>query len=255
MIEVRDLWKKYRRPHLKVTSLKEAVLAFLRGQTGYVEFWALEDITFAVSPGEAVGVIGPNGSGKSTLFALLARVLEPTRGSIKVEGRVCPLLELGTGFHPELCGRDNVYLNASLLGLSRDEVESRYQDIVGFAELPEVMDAPVKTYSSGMVVRLGFSVAVHMDPDVLLIDEVLSVGDEYFQHKSLDRLMQFKRAGKTIFVVSHDLNAVERLCERSFWIQAGRLVMDGPSPQVIQAYREAVDRQERGGGQASRCSR
>jgi len=248
VIEVRDLWKQYRRPHIKITSLKEAVVAFLRGQTGYTEFWALEEVSFAVAPGEAVGVIGPNGSGKSTLFAIIARVLEPTKGKVKVAGKVCPLLELGTGFHPELSGRDNVYLNASLLGLSHGETRARYDSIVEFAELPEVMDAPVKTYSTGMLVRLGFSVAVHMDPEVLLIDEVLSVGDEHFQHKSFARMREFKEAGKTIFVVSHDLAAVERLCERSLWVQGGKLMMDGPSPQVIQAYREAVARQEQGTG-------
>ncbi len=248
MIEVRDLWKQYRRPHIKITSLKEAVVAFLRGQTGYTDFWALEGVSFAVAPGETVGVIGPNGSGKSTLLAIIARVLEPTKGLVKVEGKVCPLLELGTGFHPELSGRDNVYLNASLLGLSHDETRARYESIIEFAELPEVMDAPVKTYSTGMVVRLGFSVAVHMDPEVLLIDEVLSVGDEHFQHKSFARLKEFREAGKTIFVVSHDLAAVGRLCQRSLWMQDGKLITDGPSPQVIGAYREAVAKQEQGPG-------
>jgi len=248
VIEARNVWKQYRRPHIKITSLKEAVVAFLRGQTGYTDFWALENVSFSVAPGEAVGVIGPNGSGKSTLLAIIAKVLEPTKGMVKVEGKVCPLLELGTGFHPELSGRDNVYLNASLLGLSHDETRARYESIIEFAELPEVMDAPVKTYSSGMVVRLGFSVAVHMDPEVLLIDEVLSVGDEHFQHKSFARLREFREAGKTIFVVSHDLLAVQALCERSLWMQDGRLITDGPSREVIRAYREAVAKQEQGPG-------
>ncbi len=248
VIEVQHLWKKYRRPHIKVTSLKEAFVAFVRGQTGYTEFWALEDISFSVQPGEAVGVIGPNGSGKSTLFAIIARVLRPTKGTVSVRGKVCPLLELGTGFHPELSGRDNVYLNASLLGLSHEETLARYHDIVAFAELEDVMEAPVKTYSTGMLVRLGFSVAVHMDPEVLLIDEVLSVGDEHFQHKSFDRLKQFKDEGKTVFVVSHDLFAVEKLCERSLWVQHGKLLMDGPTSEVIEAYREAVAQQEQSVG-------
>jgi ABC-type polysaccharide/polyol phosphate transport system ATPase subunit len=251
MLEVREVWKKFRRPHIRVTSLKEHVVVFLRGQSGYDDFWALKGVSFTVSPGEAVALIGPNGSGKSTLFAMLARVLEPTKGTVRVEGRVCPLLELGTGFHPELTGRDNVYLNGSLLGLSHREIERRYQSIVDFAELPDVLDAPVKTYSSGMVVRLGFSVATHVDPDVLLIDEILSVGDEHFQHKSFAKLREFKEAGKTICVVSHDLNGVQQLCERTIWIEYGVVKMDGVTAEVIQAYREAVAESERGAAGAA----
>ena len=248
-IEVRDLWKQYRRPHQHVSTLKEALVAFFRGQTGYEEFWALRSVSFAVEPGEVVGVVGPNGSGKSTLLAILARVLTPTRGSVKVEGRVCPMLELGTGFHPDLSGRENVYLNASLLGLNRRETNSRYGAIVEFSELGDFMDAPVKTYSSGMVVRLGFSIAVHLDPDVLLIDEVLGVGDEHFQHKSFDRLMQFKQQGKTILVVSHELNAIGRFCERAIWLDHGHMMMDSTSAQVVQKYRSAVEEVERAAGQ------
>jgi len=250
VIEVRNVWKQFRRPHVRVNSLKEAVVAFLRGQTGYTDFWALQDISFTVSPGECVGLIGSNGSGKSTLFAMIARVLDPTRGAVRVDGRVCPLLELGTGFHPELSGRDNVYLNGSLLGLSHRQVEARYQDIVTFAELPEVMEAPVKTYSTGMTVRLGFSVAVHVNPDVLLIDEVLSVGDEHFQHKSFSRLQQFKEEGKTIFVVSHDLGSVQTLCERAIWIERGELKMDSDSEAVIASYRRAVAEADQAAGAA-----
>ncbi len=241
VIEVRDVWKKYRRPHKQVNSLKEAVVAFLRGQSGYEEFWALKDISFSVRAGEAVGLVGPNGSGKSTLLALVARVLKQTQGSIRVDGRVCPLLELGTGFHLELTGRENVFLNASLLGLRNRETARRYQEIVDFAELPDVMDAPVKTYSTGMVIRLGFSVAVHLDPDVLLIDEVLSVGDEHFQHKSFERLLDFKREGRTIFVVSHNLDAVKQLCERAIWLDRGRIIKDTDSAEVVTKYRAAVE--------------
>jgi len=249
-IQVRDLWKQYRRPHQRVSTLKEAIVAFLRGETGYEEFWALRSVSFAVEPGEAVGVVGPNGSGKSTLLAIMARVLTPTRGAVSVSGRVCPMLELGTGFHPDLSGRDNVYLNASLLGLNRRETAGRYDAIVEFAELENFMDAPVKTYSSGMVVRLGFSVAVHLDPEVLLIDEVLGVGDEHFHHKSFDRLVQFKQEGRTIFVVSHDLGSVERLCARAIWLDQGHMVMDSDSPQVIRKYRAAVEEWEQRDGEA-----
>jgi ABC-2 type transport system ATP-binding protein len=245
VIQVEDLWKRYRRPHVRATSVKEAALSFLRGQRGYEEFWALQDISFTVGAGEAVGLVGPNGSGKSTLLGILARVLQPTRGSVEVNGRVCPMLELGTGFHPELTGRENVFLNASLLGLSHRETERRYDAIVDFAEIPEVMDAPVKTYSSGMVIRLGFSVIVNLDPDVLLIDEVLGVGDEHFKHKSFGKLLDFKRAGKTIFVVSHDLDAVVSLCERAIWFDRGRAFQDGDSKEVVNAYRAAVAAWER----------
>jgi len=245
VIEVNDVWKKYRRPHVKTSSLKEAVLAILRGQQGYDEFWALQGVSFEVQQGEAIGLVGPNGSGKSTMLGMLARVLKPTRGSMSVKGRVCPLLELGTGFHPELSGRENVFLNSSLLGLSRRETQQRYDSIVDFAELGEFMDSPVKTYSTGMVIRLGFSVAVHMDPDVLLIDEVLGVGDEHFQHRSFGRLLEFKEEGRTIFVVSHNLESVRILCERAIWLDRGKIVKDEGSEEVITKYKAAVEAWER----------
>jgi ABC-2 type transport system ATP-binding protein len=229
---------------MKAGSLKEMLLAVLRGQRGYDEFWALREISLKVEAGEAIGLVGPNGSGKSTMLGLLARVLKPTKGTVRVEGRVCPLLELGTGFHPDLTGQENVYLNASLLGLSRKETRARYGDIVDFAEIEEFMDSPVKTYSTGMVIRLGFSVAVHMDPDVLLIDEVLGVGDEHFQHKSFKRLLDFKREGKTLFVVSHNLDSITALCERALWMDRGRLFRDGDAQEVAFKYKRAVEEWE-----------
>lgn len=214
--------------------------ALLRGQTGYSDFWALREVSFTVGGGECVAVIGANGSGKSTLFAILAKVIRPTQGTVRVDGRICPLLELGTGFHPELTGRENIYMNSSILGLSHKETQARYDSILSFAELPDVLDAPVKTYSSGMIVRLGFSVACHVDPEVLLIDEVLTVGDEYFRHKSFRRLKEFKDQGKTIFVVSHDLSTVQALCERAIWLDQGEMRMDGDAREVIKAYRASV---------------
>lgn len=239
-IEADSIWKQYRRPHVKATTFKEAALALLRGQRGYDEFWALQDVSFAVEQGEAIGLVGPNGSGKSTMLGILARVLRPTRGAVEVTGRVCPLLELGTGFHPDLTGRENVFLNASLLGSGRRQTAARYGDIVDFAELSDFMDAPVKTYSSGMVIRLGFSIAIHMEPDILLIDEVLGVGDEHFQHKSYARLAEFKRAGKTLFVVSHSLTGITRVCDRAIWLQRGRIVTDGDADEVVKQYHDAV---------------
>ena len=245
VIAVRDLWKQYRRPHVKATSVKEAALQFLRGQRGYDEFWAVREVSFEVEAGEAIGLIGPNGSGKSTVLGILARVLKPTRGQVSVRGRICPLLELGTGLHPDLSGRENVFLNASLLGLGSRQTADRYDDIVEFAELHEFMDAPVRTYSTGMVIRLGFSVAVHMDPDVLLIDEVLGVGDEHFQHKSFGRLLDFKREGKTLFVVSHNLDSIQALCDRAIWLDRGRAFRDGDAREVVAKYKAAVKAWER----------
>lgn len=245
VIQASELWKQYRRPKVKAGSLKEAALAFFRGQRGSEEFWALRDVSFSVEKGEAVGLVGPNGSGKSTMLAILARVIKSTRGAINVVGRVCPLLELGTGFHPDLSGRENVFLNASLLGLGHRETAARYEDIVDFAELHEFMDAPVKTYSTGMVIRLGFAVAVHMDPDILLIDEVLGVGDEHFQHKSFGRLLDFKKAGKTLFVVSHNLDSITSICDRAIWLDRGRIVKDEDAVEVVTKYKLAVEHWER----------
>ena len=244
-IEIQNLSKLYRRPHLRATSLKEAMLGVLRGQRGHDEFWALRDVSFSVEPGEAVGLIGANGSGKSTMLGIIARVLKPTGGTVAVRGRVCPLLELGTGFHPDLSGRENVFLNASLLGLSHRETAARYRDIVSFAELRDFMEAPVKSYSTGMVIRLAFSVAAHMDPEIMLIDEVLGVGDEHFQHKSFARLHELKEQGKTIFVVSHNLESVKLFCKRAIWLDSGRLVGDGEVSKVVADYRAAVAVYER----------
>ena len=240
VIDAQNVHKRYRRPHVKAHTVKEATLAFLRGERGYDEFWALNDVSFKVEAGESIGLVGPNGSGKSTLLGLLARVLKPTSGAVSVTGRVCPLLELGTGFHPDLSGRENVFLNASLLGLTHKQTVDRYDSIVDFAEIGEFMDAPVKKFSTGMVIRLGFSVAIHVDPDILLIDEVLGVGDEHFQHKSLARLLEFKRQGKTLFIVSHSLSSIVEVCDRAIWLDRGRVIMDGDAEDVVTKYKRAV---------------
>lgn len=240
VIDAQNVCKRYRRPHVKAHTVKEAMLAFLRGDRGYDEFWALNDVSFKVEAGESIGLIGPNGSGKSTMLGIVARVLKPTSGAVSVKGRICPLLELGTGFHPDLSGRENVFLNASLLGLSHKETIACYDSIVDFAEIADFMDAPVKTYSTGMVIRLGFSVAVHVDPDILLIDEVLGVGDEHFQHKSLDRLLDFKKQGKTLFVVSHSLSSILDVCDRAIWLDRGRIVKDEAAEEVVTKYKLAV---------------
>jgi len=200
-----------------------------------------------------VGIVGANGSGKSTLLKLLAGILRPTEGEVEVRGRMAALLELGAGFHPELTGRENVEIAGLLLGLSRKEVAARFDAIVRFAELEEFLDAPLRTYSSGMAVRLGFSIAAHSDPDVLLVDEVLAVGDEAFAHRSLEKFAEFERAGKTILLVSHDLSLVAERCRRALWLDGGRVAADGPARDTVARYREAVA-QEEGGKRLGRDS-
>jgi ABC-2 type transport system ATP-binding protein len=234
-ISVSGLWKNYRLYIERNQFLKAAVLRGRRAQ--YEEFWALKDVSLEVPDGKTFGVIGHNGSGKSTLLKCLAGILVPDKGKVSTTGRVSALLELGAGFHPELSGRENVFLNGAILGLKKREIEKRFDDIVEFAGLEQFIDSPVKNYSSGMFVRLGFAVAVNVDPDVLLLDEVLSVGDENFQRKSAEKIDQFRRDGRTIVLVSHGLGSVEQLCETAAWLDHGQVMAIGPSADVISQYR------------------
>jgi ABC-type polysaccharide/polyol phosphate transport system ATPase subunit len=200
------------------------------------DFWALQDISFEIQKGDIVGIMGRNGSGKSTLLKLLSRITAPTSGSAEIRGRVASLLEVGTGFHPELTGKENVYLNGSILGLKRQEIDQRYGQIVDFAEIPDFMETPVKRYSSGMRVRLAFAVAAHLDPDVLILDEVLAVGDAAFQKKCLDKIEQTRNSGVTILFVSHSAESVRRLCTRGIVLHEGRLVMDSTAEEAVARY-------------------
>ncbi|MEO8348499.1 MAG: ABC transporter ATP-binding protein [Acidobacteriota bacterium] len=247
-VDVRSLTKLYRRWGRKrsVGTLKSALLSGRPGRALAPDdaVPALSDVSFQVAPGETVGIVGPNGSGKSTLLKLLAGIIQPTSGSVTVRGRLAALLELGAGFHPEISGRENIQINGLLLGLSRREIASRFDQIVRFAELEEFLDAPVKTYSSGMAVRLGFSIAAHCDPDVLLVDEVLAVGDEAFARRSLEKFAEFQRAGKTLLLVSHDLALVAEHCRRAIWLDRGRVAADGPSSETVARYRESVAEKE-----------
>jgi ABC-type polysaccharide/polyol phosphate transport system ATPase subunit len=247
-VEAIGITKLYRRWGRKrsVGSFKSALLSGRPGRALAPDqaVPALTDVSFAIAAGETVGVVGANGSGKSTLLKLLAGVLRPTAGTIAVNGRLAALLELGAGFHPEISGRENVLINGLLLGLTKREIASRFADIVRFAELEDFIDAPVKTYSSGMAVRLGFSIAAHCDPDVLLVDEVLAVGDEAFAHRSLEKFSEFERAGKTLLFVSHDLGLVAERCRRAIWLDRGRLAADGPSAETVALYRESVSERE-----------
>lgn len=203
---------------------------------GVEDFWALQDVDFELSAGESVAIIGRNGSGKSTLLEILTGTLAPTRGAVSVQGRVAALLELGSGFHPEYSGRDNVFLNAQLLGLSRQEVEQRFDDIAAFADIGDVLDHPVKTYSSGMLVRLAFAVQIALDPQILIVDEALSVGDYFFQQKCFRRLRQMRDNGLTLLFVSHDMGTVRDLCSRALYLQHGRLLWDGEVNAAVQRY-------------------
>ncbi|MFN2387111.1 MAG: ABC transporter ATP-binding protein [Thermoanaerobaculia bacterium] len=247
-IFVRDATKLYRRYGRKrsVGTLKSALISGVgaRALSADEAVPALSGVSFEVAPGESVGVVGANGSGKTTLLKLLSGILRPTSGEVSVRGRLAALLELGAGFHPEISGRENVLITGLLLGLSRREIADRFQAIVRFAEIEDFLEAPVKTYSSGMAVRLGFSIAAHSDPDVLLVDEVLAVGDEAFARRSLEKFSEFERAGKTLLFVSHDLALVAERCRRALWLDGGKLVADGPAAETVARYRDAVAERE-----------
>ena len=230
--------KRYRLYHERNDSLKISIMR--GGRARYEEFWALSDVSLDVLAGRTFGLIGENGSGKSTLLKCMARILRPDKGRIDVAGKVSALLELGAGFHPELSGRDNVYLNGSILGLSKRELDAKFDDIVAFAGLERFIDTPVKNYSSGMYVRLGFSVAINVDPDVLLVDEVLAVGDEQFQRRCNEKFADLKSAGKTIVIVSHALESVRNLCDDVAWLDKGTIREIGPSAKVVDDYVDEV---------------
>jgi lipopolysaccharide transport system ATP-binding protein len=205
-----------------------------------VDFWALRDVSFEVGQGDVIGIVGRNGAGKSTLLKLLSRITEPTTGRIRIRGRVASLLEVGTGFHPELTGRENIFLNGAILGMSRREIIARFDEIVDFAEVEEFLDTPVKRYSSGMYVRLAFAVAANLDPEVLIVDEVLAVGDSQFQRKCLGKMKDFSTSeGRTVLFVSHSMASVRSLCTRALWLDHGRVRMEGSSLDVIRGYLEA----------------
>lgn len=237
-IEFEHVSKKFVLHHERPHSFQEMVIDLFRPRRrdDQEEFWALKDVSFEVPRAETIGLIGPNGSGKSTTLKLIARILEPTSGQIRVNGRVSTLLELGAGFHPDLTGRENVYLNGSIHGLQRREIEERFQSIVSFAELEPFIDVQVRHYSSGMYVRLAFAVAAHIDPDILLVDETLAVGDHSFQMKCLDRIRELQRRGVTIVFVSHDLSMVEHLCSHAILLHQGRVEARGRPAEVVSRY-------------------
>ena len=236
VINVENVAKRFRIYHERNQSLK---IALMRGHRAkFDEFWALQDVDLKIPKGKTFGLVGPNGSGKSTLLKVLAKILVPDRGRVQVTGKVSALLELGAGFHPELSGRDNVYLNGSILGLSKRQIDERFDEIVDFAGIREFIDTPVKNYSSGMYVRLGFSVAINVDPDILMVDEVLAVGDEEFQRKSMEKFKEFKDNGRTIVVVSHALGTMRDMCDEVAWLDHGKIQAIGAPNEVVDGYVE-----------------
>ena len=222
-------------------TMKEMLPALFAGKKTSNKFWAVNDVSFEVKKGESIGIIGPNGSGKSTLLKLIAGVTNPTKGTITTRGRVAPLIELGAGFHPELTGRENVYLNGVILCMSRKEIDGKFKEIVDFAELWEFIDQPIKHYSSGMYLRLAFAVAVHTDPDILLVDEILAVGDEKFQNKCFKKMFEFKEKNVSIVYISHNLSSVKTFCNRVIYVKHGIVVDMGDGEKVVNEYIEGID--------------
>jgi lipopolysaccharide transport system ATP-binding protein len=247
IIKVQNLGKRYRLgvPQARYGSLRDTLAGMARaplrrlqgnGRTAASQFWAVKDVSFEILPGEVVGIIGRNGAGKSTLLKMLSRITQPTTGRIELYGRIASLLEVGTGFHPELTGRENIYLNGAILGMARAEIEHNFDEIVAFSEVEEFIDTPVKHFSSGMYLRLAFAVAAHLEPEILVIDEVLAVGDARFQRKCLDKMGEVGRQGRTVLFVSHNMSAITRLCPRTILLERGAVLRDGPSSEVVGAY-------------------
>lgn len=239
IIQLRNVSKRFELASERPTTVLESLIALFarRGRRERPrELWAVHELSVDIAPGQCIGFIGRNGSGKSTALKLIAGILRPTEGEIVVNGRISALLELGAGFHADLTGRENIYLNGAILGLNKQQIDSAYDDIVAFSELEEFIDMPVKHYSSGMYMRLGFSVAVHVDPDVLIVDEILAVGDQAFQNKCLEQIYRFKREGKTIIIVSHNLGTLRNLCSHLVWMEHGRLRAAGLTDEIINEY-------------------
>ncbi len=239
VVRVRDVSKRF--VIRKDKSIKERIVNFARSNRHKDDFWALRDVSVDIQSGSTVALVGANGSGKSTLLKTIGGILQPTTGIVERRGRLAALLELGAGFHPDLTGRENVYLNAAILGLSRKQTDNYFDSIVDFSEIGEFIDTQVKFYSSGMYVRLAFAIAVHVDPDLLLVDEVLAVGDEPFQRKCMDKIAEFQAEGRTIVLVTHSAKQVLDLCDRAIVLSHGRLIFDGDAPSGIDALRRSFD--------------
>ena len=252
VIELHNISKKYRLGRIGTTSIRdslEKIWAQTRRRNGAApvprgDFWALTDVSLQVARGEVLGIVGHNGAGKSTLLKILSRITEPTSGSALLRGRPASLLEVGTGFHPDLSGRENIFLNGAMLGMQTKEIRAKFDEIVAFSEVDDFIDTPVKRYSSGMYVRLAFAVAAHLEPDILLVDEVLAVGDHAFQKKCLGKMDKVSKDGRTVLLVSHNLASIQSLCHRAIWMDGGRLKADGPAGEVVRDYLRAAMNQD-----------
>ena len=238
MIEVNHVSLCYRMSAERVSGMKEFLVQALQGKLQYKEFWALQDVDFSIEKGEVLGLVGANGAGKSTMLKVISGILKPTKGTVTVHGNIVPMLELGSGFDLELTGRENVFLNGAILGYSEDFLKEKYQEIVDFSELGEFIEMPLRYYSSGMITRLAFSIATVVKPDILIVDEILSVGDAAFQKKSKNRMMELMSGGTTVLLVSHSAEQITERCSRAIWLEKGTMKMIGPAADVCRAYEE-----------------
>ena len=236
MIEVKNVTMKFRMSDEPINSLKEIFTTALSGKLKYNEFKALDDVSFSINKGETLGLIGNNGAGKSTTLKLISGIIKPTSGTIITRGNIVPMLELGAGFDLELTGRENIYLNGAILGYSKEYLESKYDEIVDFAEIEEFIDMPIRNYSSGMMARLAFSIASVVQPEILIVDEILSVGDAAFQEKSLNRMKELMTGGATVLFVSHNIEKIKEMCDKAVWLRKGKIVQKGDAAEVCEAY-------------------
>ena len=236
MIEVKNVSMSFRLSQDRIQSIKEYLVTLAKGKLKYKEFWALKNVSFTVRPGEVLGIIGRNGAGKSTILKVISGILKPTEGSVSVRGNIVPMLELGSGFDFDLTGRENIYLNGSILGYSSHFLDEKYDEIVSFSELGEFIEMPIRIYSSGMMMRLAFSIATVVNPEILIVDEILAVGDEAFQRKSRQRMLELMGGGTTVLFVSHSLDQIREMCDRVLWLDHGQIKMLGETKEVCDAY-------------------
>lgn len=236
MIEVKNVSMSFRMSQDRIQSIKEYLVALIKGKLKYKDFWALRDVSFSVPPGEVLGIIGHNGAGKSTVLKVISGILKPTSGSVSVHGNIVPMLELGSGFDFDLTGRENIFLNGAILGYSHKFLNEKYDEIVAFSELGEFIEMPIRNYSSGMLMRLAFSIATVVNPEILIVDEILAVGDESFQRKSRQRMMELMSGGTTVLFVSHSLEQIREMCDRVLWLDHGQVKMIGEAQAVCDAY-------------------